>query len=97
MNVAGNIENQNPQMVDQSIVNAGTSNSIGNFTIAAGPANNAGSDGKDMGLLYDITGALNWTNSRMPRLPFITVMNLTTPTVAAGGTLQVNIEARTNK
>jgi hypothetical protein len=90
----GNIANQDPLMVSQAQVNAGTNDPLLNFTIASGPANNSGSDGKDMGLLYETTGSLNWTNSRLSRLPFIYSMNLTNPTVAPGGTLNLQVEAR---
>ena len=83
-------------MVDQALVNAGTSNPLLNYTIAAGPANNAGSDGKDMGLMYDANSSLNWTISRTTRLPFIYSMNVTNPTIPAGGTLNVTVEARKN-
>lgn len=95
-NGGGNIENQDPQMVDQAAVNAGTDNPLLNFTIAAGPANNSGTDGKDMGLLYDPTGSLNWNNSRMSRLPFVYSMNISNPNIPAGGTLNVQVEARKN-
>ena len=90
----GNIDNQDPQMVAQSAVNAGTNGSNQDFTIAAGPANNTGSDGKDIGLLYDVTGSLNFANSRNSRLPRIFSMNITTPTVAAGGNVTISVEAR---
>lgn len=90
----GNIAAQNPQMANQTAVNNGTFSGLLNFTIAAGPANNAGSDGKDMGLLYDATGALNWTNARNSRFPRITQMNIVNPTIAPGGNLNVNVEAK---
>jgi hypothetical protein len=90
----GNIDNQDPQMVAQTAVNAGTNNSIADYTIAAGPANNTASDGKDMGLLYDAVGSLNWTNSRNSRLPRIFSMNVITPTVPAGGNVTINVDAR---
>lgn len=90
----GNVSNQSPGMVDQTQVNAGSSNALLNFTIASGPANNTGSDGKDMGLLFDATGSLNWTNSRNSRLPRIFSMNITTPTVTPGGNLSVTVDAR---
>lgn len=96
VNGGGNVSNQDPQMVDQTAVNAGTYNPLLNFTISAGPANNSGSDGKDMGLLYDATGSLNWTTSRTSRLPFIHSMNITNPTIPQGGTLSVQVEARRN-
>ena len=92
----GNVSNLDPQMVDQTAVNAGTNNALNDFTIAAGPANNSGSDGKDMGLLYDATGSLNWTISRNTRLPFIFSMNIVNPTIPQGGTLNVQVEARKN-
>lgn len=96
VNGGGNVSNQNPQMVDQTAVNAGTDNPLLDFTISSGPANNSGSDGKDMGLLYDATGSLNWTISRTSRLPFIYSMNITNPTIPQGGTLNVQVEARKN-
>ena len=96
LNSGGNVSNQDPQMVDQASVNAGSNNALNDFTIAAGPANNSASDGKDMGLLYDAVGSLNWANSRASRLPFIFSMNITNPTIAAGGTLNVQVEARKN-
>ncbi len=96
VDAGGNVPNQDPQMVDQASVNAGVDNPLLNFTIAAGPANNSGSDSKDMGLLYDVVGSLNWTTSRTSRLPYIFSMNIINPTIAAGGTLTVQVEARKN-
>lgn len=90
----GNVVNTNPTMTDQTSINAGSSNPLLNFTIASGPANNSGSDGKDMGLLFDATGSLNWINSRNSRLPRIFSMNITTPTVTPGGNLSVTVDAR---
>jgi hypothetical protein len=94
VNGGGNADNLDPQMVAQASVNAGTNNSIADYTIPAGPANNTGSDGKDMGLLYDVTGSLNFTNSRNARLPRIFSMNVITPTVAAGANVTINVDAR---
>lgn len=96
VDAGGNVANQDPQMVAQVSVNAGTANPLLDFTIAAGPANNSGSDGKDMGLLYDAIGSLNWAISRGSRLPFIFSMNIINPTIPAGGTLNVVVEARKN-
>jgi hypothetical protein len=90
----GNVANQNPGMVDQTQVNAGTAPATADFTIASGPANNSGSDGKDMGLLFDTTGSLNWTNSRNARIPRIVSFNITTPTVAPGANLSISVDAR---
>jgi hypothetical protein len=92
----GNIASQNPQMFDQATINAGNGNPLIDFTIAAGPANNAGTDGKDMGLLFDASGSLNWANGRNSRLPRIFKMNVVNPTVAAGGTITVTVEAKTS-
>lgn len=94
VDAGGNIAAQNPQMADQTAVDLGTLNPLLNFTIAAGPANNSGSDGKDLGLLYDATGALNWANSRNSRLPRLFSMNIINPTIAPGGTLNVSVNAR---
>jgi hypothetical protein len=90
----GNLANTSPGMADQTLVNSANSSPLINFTIASGPANNSGSDGKDMGLLFDTTGSLNWTNSRNSRLPRIFSMNITTPTVTPGGNLSVTVDAR---
>ncbi len=92
----GNIASQNPQLFDQAQVNAGNSNPLMNLTIAAGPANDAGSDAKDIGLLYDASGSLNWANGRNSRLPRIFKMNVVNPTVAVGGTITVTVEAKTS-
>ena len=92
----GNVADQDPQMTNQSLVNSGFDLPVMNLTIAAGPANNSGSDGKDMGLLYDAVGSLNWTISRNSRLPFIFSMNIVNPTIPQGGTLNVQVEARKN-
>jgi hypothetical protein len=96
VDAGGNVTNQDPQMVAQTAVNAGNNNPLNDFTIAAGPANNSGSDGKDMGLLFDAVGSLNWANSRGSRLPFIFSMNIVNPTIPVGGTLNVQVEARKN-
>lgn len=90
----GNVSNQSPQLTAQTAVNAGSLDGLLDFTIAAGPANSSGADGKDMGLLYDATGSLNWTASRNGRVPRIFSMNITTPSVAPGGTLSVTVDAR---
>jgi hypothetical protein len=90
----GNVANQNPTMADQTSVNASSGSPTLNFTISSGSANNSGSDGKDMGLLFDATGSLNWDNSRNSRVPRIFSMNITTPTVTPGGNLSVTVEAR---
>lgn len=92
----GNVAGQDPQMAAQASVNSGTNNPLLDFTISAGPANNSASDGKDMGLLFDGTGSLNWANSRGSRLPYIFSMNITTPTVNPGGNVNVTVEARRN-
>jgi len=94
---AGNIANQDPQMFNQDSVNAGHNNPLLNFTIAAGPANTSGTDGKDMGLMYDPVGILNWSNTRMSRIPYIYSMNISNPSIAPNGTLSVQDEARKNK
>jgi len=90
----GNVANQSPLLSAQTSVNGGNANPLLDFTIASGPANNSGSDGKDMGLLFDVSGSLNWTNSRNGRVPRIFSMNITTPSVAPGGTLSVTVDAR---
>jgi hypothetical protein len=91
---AGNIVNQDPQMFNQDSISAGHDNPLLNFTIAAGPANNAGTDGRDLGLMYNAVGILNWDFARMSRLPYIYNMNISNSTIAPGGTLTVQVEAR---
>ena len=90
----GNIAATDPQMVDQTAVNNGTFRGLLDFTIPSGPANNTGSDGKDLGLLFDATGSLNWTNARNSRFPRITQMNVVNPTIAPGGNLNVSVQAK---
>ena len=90
----GNVSNQSPLIFDQTAVNTGNNTPTLTFTIASGPANNSASDGKDMGLLFDATGSLNWDNSRNSRVPRIFSMNITTPTVTPGGNLSVTVDAR---
>jgi hypothetical protein len=94
VNGGGNVENQDPQMAAQAGVNSGNASPIQDFTIASGPADNTGADGKDMGLLFDAAGSLNWANSRNSRLPRIFSMNVVSPTVPAGGNVTVNVDAR---
>ena len=94
INGGGNVNGINPQLSAQTAVNAGTDNPLLDFTIATGPANSSGSDGKDMGLLFDETGSLNWNASRMSRLPVVTSMNITNPTIAPAGTLNVEVTAK---
>jgi hypothetical protein len=92
----GNIADQDPQMASQSLINQGLELLVLNFAIAAGPANNSGSDGKDMGLLFDASGSLNWSNSNMSRIPVMIGMNILTQTITPGGTLNVQVDARRN-
>lgn len=94
IDVIGNISNQNPQMVDEALVEAGTLSLLLNYTIAAGPANNSGSDSKDMGLLYDPTGFYNWAYSHVSRLPYLYSMNISNPVIQTNGSINVTIEAR---
>ena len=92
----GNLADQDPQMASQSLVNQGLDVPVLNFTIATGPANNTASDGKDIGLLYDLSGSLNWSNSNMSRIPVMVGMNIFNPTISAGGTLNIQVDARRN-
>lgn len=96
VNGGGNLAGTDPQMAAQTNVNNGVNDAALDFTIATGPANNAGTDGKDLGLLFDVLGSLNWTNVRNSRLPRIFSMNITNPTVGAGINLNVNVNAKTS-
>ena len=96
IDVQGNIANQNPQLTSQTLVEAGTLELLLDFTINSGPADNTGSDGKDMGLLFNPTGFYNWTNSRFSRLPYIFKMNIYNPIIQMDGSITVDIEARKN-
>jgi hypothetical protein len=91
----GNLSGINPQMVDQASVNNGTNNPLLNFTIPSGSANNAGTDGKDIGLLYD-AGRTNWKRSREPNLPIVYKMTLNSVTITLGSNLSVTVDARSN-
>lgn len=96
----GNLHNQDPQMVDQATINAGGSSFLTDYSIPAGPANNSGTDGKDMGLLYNLPPDprpdLHWLVGQTSRIPYLFLMNITNPVIGAGGTLNVNVEARKN-
>ena len=92
----GNKAGIDPQMAAQASVDGGVNDPLLDFSIAAGPANNAGSDGKDIGLLYDANGSLNWTYSRASRLPYIFSFQTNTPTTVPGGSISITVEARTN-
>ncbi len=91
-----NIANQDPLMAAQATANGSGTCGTCDFTIASSIANNAGSDGKDIGLLFDANGSLNWTRSRTSILPYIVSMNLQSPNVTSGGNITVTIEARKN-
>ncbi|MBK8683853.1 MAG: hypothetical protein IPN26_02085 [Bacteroidetes bacterium] len=97
IDLGGNISNQNPQMGSQAAVDAGTTNPLLDFSIASGPANNTGTDGKDLGVLFDETSTMNWAYGRNSRLPYIHTMNVLNSSVPAGGTLNVQIQARKAK
>jgi hypothetical protein len=97
VDLGGNISNQNPQMGSQAAVDAGTANPLLDFSIASGPANNAGTDGKDLGVLFDETSTMNWLYGRNSRLPYVHTMNVLNSSVPAGGTLNVQINARKAK
>lgn len=87
----GNIANQDPQMGSQTDINNGVGSSLLDFSIVSGVANNAGTDGKDLGVLFDTNTYMNWTNGRNSRLPYIKNMMLDNTTVTQGGTLHVQI------
>ncbi|MBL7766854.1 MAG: hypothetical protein JNJ58_12210 [Chitinophagaceae bacterium] len=93
----GNISQQNPQLGSQSQVDAGTYNPLLDFSITTGPANNSATDGKDMGVLFEETSTMNWAYGRNTRLPYIHTINLLNSSVPAGGTLNVQIQARKAK
>lgn len=93
----GNIEDMNPMMVDQVLVDNGSAGATSNFTIPSGPANNSGSDGKDLGLLFDPVGGNNWNHGRNSRMPSMVTLNIANPVIGAGGTLSVSVEARKNE
>lgn len=90
----GNIANQDPQLTDMAAILVNANNPLHDFSITGGPANNSGSDGKDMGLLFDANASTNWTFARNALLPYIKTLNILNPTLAPGGTLNVKIEAK---
>jgi len=95
INGGGNIENQDPQIAAGTALlsTSQPDNPLLDFSIAAGPANNAANDGKDMGLLFDNNTSINWNFARNALLPYVKTMNITNPTLAPGATLNVNIIA----
>ncbi|RZK38442.1 MAG: hypothetical protein EOO90_22300 [Pedobacter sp.] len=94
VNGGGNLGATDPKIVANTALNADVDNPVLDFSVGAGPAKNAGSDGKDIGLLFDATGSLNWANARGARLPFIFSMNIVNPTIAPGVSLNVEVTAK---
>ncbi|MBK7761863.1 MAG: right-handed parallel beta-helix repeat-containing protein [Bacteroidetes bacterium] len=97
INLGGNISNTDPQMGSQAAIVAGITNPLLDFSIASGPANNAGTDSKDLGVLFDETTTMNWAYGRNSRLPYIHSLNVLNSNVPAGGILNVQVNARKAK
>lgn len=76
-------------------ISNGINNPLLNFTALAGPARNAGSDGKDIGWLFGKASTLNWMNSRNVNLPCIVKMRIMTSAAVPSG--KVFIELNANK
>lgn len=93
----GNIPATSPQLFDSTAVNNATFSETLNYTVQGGPAKNGGSDNKDIGLLFNTTGSLNWNHAHNSRFPRITVMNITTPTIAPGGNVSVSVQAKVSQ
>ena len=89
-----NIANVDPKIVANAALSSPNPNPILDYSVGAGPAKTAGTDGKDIGLMFDAIGSLNWANARAPRLPFIFSMNITNPTNAPGVSLNVEVTAK---
>jgi hypothetical protein len=96
INAGGNRAGQNPQMADEASVDADVDNPLLNFTIKSGPANNAGSDGLDMGLLFDKGKVTNWNYSRATHLPYMTELNITDQNIFSNGYIHFNGKAKSN-
>lgn len=96
INAGGNIAGTNPQMAAQSSVDIGIYDPLLDFTIASGPANKSGSDGLDMGLLYDKGLVTNWTRCRAANLPYITEFNVTDQNISTNSYIHFNAKAKSN-
>jgi hypothetical protein len=94
INGGGNIANQDPQLAGMAAILVNANNPLLDFSILSGPANNSGSDGKDIGLLFDAASSTNWLFARNALLPYIKTLNILNPTLSPGGILNVNIEAK---
>lgn len=97
VDLTGNIANQSPELASQASVDNGVTNPLLDFSISSGPANNSGTDGKDMGVLFDQNSTMNWAFGRNSRLPYIYSMNVLNTSVPAGGILNVQLNARKAK
>lgn len=87
----GNLVNTNPLMVDQGTVLAGAVDLNGNYQVQDASVLTGASDGTAIGLYG---GNATWANARMPAFPYI--FSITgSPTVPAGGTFNISINART--
>lgn len=91
-NGGGNIANTSPQLVSQTQVNA-CDFIFSDLSVLAGPAKGAGSDSRDMGLMFDPTGRFNWDKSGRSILPAVIKMSLPNPVIQQGGSLEVNLKA----
>ncbi len=92
----GNIYNQDPSLISHVAISTGA-DAIGlDFRANAGQATNAGSDGKDIGLLFNTVGSLNWERASTSRMPVITQLKVKNPTVGPNGTIQIEIKAVNN-
>ncbi len=88
---------QDPQMVDQASVDAGTNDPLLNFTVKAGsPAKGAAADGLDMGLLFDPGGVLNWNRCRASNFPFVNQLIITNQTIYTNSFIKINAQAKSN-
>jgi len=89
---SGNLVSTNPQFVNAP--SPGISYSYDYNLAAASAANNAGTDGTDLGVYG---GANTLPNlSGMPPIPQITEMNIGTPVIAPGSNLGVSFKAKKN-
>lgn len=97
-NGGGNINNSSisPKLVAEANVLNGESNPLLDFSITntSSPAFGTASDSKNMGLLFDPIGSLNWKNCRNSRIPYIYNFNITNPNVGPSKQIKINLEAR---
>jgi hypothetical protein len=92
---SGNITNQDPKFVNLPASASSSYETSYDYSLQAGPAKNAGTDGKDLGIYGGSYPMPNLTGA--PNIPQITSLDIQNSVVPKNATLNVNFKARKQK